>query len=153
MTESKTTAIKTTPDGREKASSELLWIGGGAILVLICGSAIWYIRKKKNEQQVQNSIASKSAGSRSARSSTSGFKCINSKYPLSHGTCHEDVKILQRYLKNFKMNLGSSGVNKDGVDGQFGNKTRSAALKVLKKDTFFEADIKGLKQSLAFAGK
>lgn len=75
-----------------------------------------------------------------------GFACKSNSYPLQIGTCHKDVEILQGYLKSRKQNLGTSGKNRDGVDGQFGALTRDAAKKVLGKESFTSQDIAKLKK-------
>ena len=43
------------------------------------------------------------------------------------------VKILQQQLKDLGYELGSSGDNKDGVDGKFGNLTKTAVLDIQQK--------------------
>ena len=58
------------------------------------------------------------------------------------------VKILQRYLKIYKLPLGKTGPNRDGVDGIFGPKTASAAQKQLGKTVFQKADIDAMKKTL-----
>ena len=75
----------------------------------------------------------------------------SSSYPLNYGTRHADVKILQQYMKKMhNAYLGSYGINKDGIDGHFGKLTKNAAIKHLKKVSFTEEDISGMKTALKF---
>ncbi len=75
----------------------------------------------------------------------------NRDYPLSYGTHHPGVGILQLYLKKtYHANMGNYGKNKDGIDGKFGKVTKEAALKHLKKAVFTEKDIAGMRAALKF---
>ncbi len=152
MTTSKT---KTQTKGPGNASGEevevdkrAIWIGGGIILVL-GGVAIWIIAKKKKERKRSGLSTTTSSG---ASAASGRFRCTSSSYPLQYGTCHTDVGILQRYLKSFNHPLGTSGKNRDGVDGQFGPMTRTAARKQLGKESFLASDIEGMKKALNFVG-
>lgn len=144
MAETAKTTIRQLADKKAQGMNKkkLFIIGGVALLVLAGGGyAIYYFRKKKKET---GSYFGGSGGGKSG-----GFSCTSSTYPLSFGTCHPDVGILQRYLKKiYKADLGSYGKNKDGVDEQFGNLTKQAVLKHLKKDSFTEKDIAGMKAAL-----
>ncbi|MDN5201244.1 hypothetical protein QQ008_07720 [Fulvivirgaceae bacterium BMA10] len=150
-TTNKSTTTKASK-GNVSIDSKTIWIGGGIVLLVGSGVAIWYFIKKKKGKEAQNEITTASAAS-NGRSSVSGrFQCTSTKYPLTFGTCHPDVGILQRYLKSLNMNLGRSGMNRDGVDMQFGALTKAAALKKLGKDTFQATDIEGIKKALNFVG-
>ncbi|MEY4572188.1 MAG: hypothetical protein RLZ10_1414, partial [Bacteroidota bacterium] len=46
--------------------------------------------------------------------------------PLQFGDRGDKVIELQNRLKSLGVNLGTSGPNKDGVDGRFGNLTKKA---------------------------
>lgn len=48
--------------------------------------------------------------------------------PLKVGSRGDKVKQLQRFLVAEGYNIGNFGVNKDGVDGIFGSKTRQAVV-------------------------
>ncbi|QKX05372.1 peptidoglycan-binding protein [Aquimarina sp. TRL1] len=126
-----------------------VWIAITAFSVLT-GAGYWLYRKRKmakeNEGMTWQSGIRPSSSSLWSR--TSRFKCSSTKYPLTYGNCHEDVKILQRYLKVYNEDLGYSGKNRDGVDGQFGAKTAKAAKQRLKKDLFTKEDIQSIKTSL-----
>jgi peptidoglycan hydrolase-like protein with peptidoglycan-binding domain len=91
----------------------------------------------------------------SSTSSGSSTKPVITKtgYPIKYGSRHPDVKILQRYLKIYKEDLGKTGPKRDGVDGQFGPKTSRAAQKRLKKTVFTQADIAGMRKALSSLGK
>ena len=140
MAETVKTTAKVKPQGMDK--KKLFIIGGVALLVLTGGGyAIYYFRKKKKDT---GSYLGGSTGRKSG-----GFSCTSKSYPLSFGTCHPDVGVLQRYLiKTYKADLGSYGKNKDGVDEMFGKLTKDAALKYLKKESFTEKDIAGMKAAL-----
>lgn len=149
--------VKTTtgqPIKKGKAKSKVIWIGGGAILLIGGGVAVWYFMKKKKEQKARKEIAAISAGSSRPRSSSGGGSwCKSYGYPLNYRTCHPDVGVLQRYLRSMGANLGRTGPNRDGVDNQFGQLTRTAAQQKLGKDSFGQSDIIGIKNSLKFVGK
>ena len=48
---------------------------------------------------------------------------------LKKGAVGARVKLLQRLLDNCGFDLGKTGTNKDGVDGEFGAKTEDAVKK------------------------
>jgi hypothetical protein len=74
------------------------------------------------------------------------FRCLSKKYPLTLGNCNPDVAILQRHLKRLGADLGTTGKQRDGVDGNFGPLTQAAALNHLGKDTFTPQDINTLRK-------
>lgn len=127
-----------------KNNKKLFIIGGIALLVLAgAGYGYYYFRKRKKE------TGSYLGGSASRGKKSGGFSCTSKSYPLSFGTCHPDVGVLQRYLKKtYKADLSSYGKNKDGVDEMFGKLTKDAAVKYLKKESFTEKDIAGMKAAL-----
>lgn len=96
----------------------------------------------------KNTRRSKSSGAKNAplldKSSTTPFRCISNSYPLSYGTCHPDVKIVQRHLKSLGANLGSYG--NSGVDGRFGTLTLKAAQSKLGKSSFDQAAVRQMKE-------
>ena len=53
---------------------------------------------------------------------------IKDDLPLKMGSRGEKVKQLQRFLVAEGYNIGSFGLNRDGVDGIFGSKTRRAVV-------------------------
>jgi len=160
------------------SNEKIYIIGGIALLVIVAGGyAIYRIRKKKkieanpnlatpgfggsssivSHKNASGNSSSTSASSGSSNTHTGGaprrgrFSCSSSSYPLSYGTCHPDVGILQKYLvKSFKANLGNYGRNRDGVDEKFGNATEKAALKHLSKTSFSQKDIQSMKSALKF---
>ena len=120
-----------------KIDENLIWIGGGIAIAAAIGIGIWYYRKRRTASENYNEA--------STTSTSSGFQCKSSTYPLTFGTCHPDVKILQRALRKKGADLGKTGSTGDGVDGQFGNLTLSNAKKYLGKDSFSQPDIQNLK--------
>lgn len=134
---------------------QTLWIGIGITAFALVGVGYYYYknRKKASEMELEleelptSQITNTTAVSRR-------FKCTNSTYPLSYGTCHKDVKTLQTYLKNmFQADLGSFGKNDDGIDGMFGNKTSRAAKMHLQKTSFDTKDIEGMNTALKMIKK
>ena len=125
------------------ADNKKLIVISAGILATGIGLALWYRhRRRKKGKAVANVLSA-------TKRRPVGFRCTSKSYPLEFGTCHPDVKILQRYLKQtFKENLGRTGRNRDGIDGQFGNLTRNAARKRLGKESFTFADIQGMKRAL-----
>lgn len=81
------------------------------------------------------------------RNITPTFRCTSTNYPLSYGTCHPDIKIIQRYLKLLGADLGSYG--KGGIDGRFGSLTLKAAQTKLGKSSFDQTAIRQLKERLS----
>lgn len=51
---------------------------------------------------------------------------LTNGFPLKRGSFGENVKALQRFLKKEGYNIGNTGKNKDGVDGNFGVLTETA---------------------------
>lgn len=141
----------------------MIWIGGTIIVLAGAGITIWYIRKKKKgetdfemQENSSGSTLSKLPNSpvKSKITVTPRFRCISRSYPLSYGTCHPDVEVLQKYLlSSFKEELGKSGRSKNGVDGMFGNKTKQAAKRRLGKESFTSSDIVGMKSALKVVGR
>ncbi len=156
MTSSKTKIAskqsKTTQENGEhfKLDSKVFWIGGTLILLAGGGVAYWYLEKKKKSREEAHTMTP--SFNPAENTSNKGFKCINQQYPLTYGTCHPDVSILQRYLKALKMDIGRSGRNRDGIDGQFGALTQAAAKKKLGKERFSTTDLIGIKNALKFIG-
>ncbi|MEP0271429.1 MAG: peptidoglycan-binding protein [Balneola sp.] len=145
---------------KSKIPSKVIWVGGMIILLAGTGLTIWYIRRKKSQQV--SALSDKDSKDHLTMLSakpkrtitTPRFKCISKSYPLNYGTCHEDVEILQRYLRtSFKEDLGKSGRKKDGVDGMFGPKTKQIAEQRLGKTSFTASDIIGMKSALKVVGR
>ena len=55
---------------------------------------------------------------------------LGDRLPLEKGDIGTDVMELQGHLKTLGYDLGTYGSNKDGIDGEFGKKTRDAVKKV-----------------------
>lgn len=152
-------------------NKDILVVGG--VIVVLAGVAVtyYYMNKKKEKKAAADSNATTTVASNSSGASTtyqsppfvpvntgsssSSTKPIITKrgYPIKIGSRHADVKVLQRYLKIYKEDLGLSGPKRDGVDGIFGPKTSRAAQKRLKKTVFTQADIAGMRKALLSLGK
>ena len=140
------------PKPKSKNNKKIIIIGGVALLVVGAGVGAYFLYKRKKEtgSYFGGSTTSGSGGGRKS----SGFSCTSTDYPLSYGTCHPDVGILQKYLKKvYKADLGTYGKNKDGIDSKFGKITKEAAMKHLKKLAFTQKDIDGMKAALKFIVK
>jgi LPXTG-motif cell wall-anchored protein len=134
---------------KPKETNHILWITLVGITVMGGAAYLWYRKRKKNENdQMLLETSDDTPQSIPKTAVRSRFRCINQQYPLTYGTCHTDVELLQQYLKIYNEDLGRSGRNKDGVDGRFGSKTVKAARKRLGKDSFTKKDIEGMKISL-----
>ncbi len=161
--------IATKPKKTFFEQNKDLIVVGGVIVVLAGGAvAYMYYKKKKEAKEVdlaQNKDSSPqiipvhttipvstSSGSSSSVSKPR-IKYVKTGYPLKYKTRHQDVKILQAYLKIYKENLGKSGAKRDGVDGVFGPLTLKAAKKRLGKSEFTEKDIAGMRKALKMMGK
>lgn len=59
--------------------------------------------------------------------------------PLKMGSRGEKVKQLQRFLVAEGYDIGKFGVNKDGVDGVFGSKTRDAVVENQRPFSVFKS--------------
>jgi hypothetical protein len=130
---------------KSKINKKTLLIGGASLLAAAgIGYGVYYFFFRDKEDEAYSD-----EGSGSRRKSTKTF--TSTSYPLSYGTDHPDVGVLQLYLKKtYHANLGNYGENKDGVDSKFGKVTKDAALKHLKKAVFTEKDIAGMKAALKF---
>lgn len=163
----KKTQSKKTPSFFAK-NKEALVVGGVIVVLAGAGLTYYYIQKKKdkkkemasNDSSVKLDSSSSSSGYKtppfvpSGASSSSSKPIITKKgYPIKYGSRNADVKILQRYLKIYKEDLGRSGSKRDGVDGIFGPKTSKAAQKRLGKTVFTQADIAGMRKALLSLGK
>ena len=150
-------------------NKDLIVVGG--VIVVLAGGAVAYMHYKKKKEAkaidlAQNKDSSpqiipvhttipvpSSSGSSSSAASKPRIKYVKTGYPLKYKTRHQDVKILQGYLKIYKENLGKSGAKRDGVDGVFGPLTLKAAKKRLGKSEFTEKDIAGMRKALKMMGK
>jgi peptidoglycan hydrolase-like protein with peptidoglycan-binding domain len=151
-------------------NKDLIVVGGVIVVLAGAATAYYFITKKKEKKEAELTSASSgvttvASGSSSyqtppfipssSTSSSSSTKPVITKtgYPIKYGSRNPDVKILQRYLKIYKEDLGKTGPKRDGVDGQFGPKTSRAAQKRLKKTVFTQADIAGMRKALSSLGK
>ena len=135
-----------------KRDNPWLWYGLGTLVLLGIGGVV-YAKKQRAKKQGYDASAKGYVGPKGNTSAKSGgFECSNRSYPLSYGTCHDDVAVLQRYLISFGKNLGSSGANGDGIDARFGRLTLLAAKEQLGKERFTKEDIQSYRKALAFVG-
>lgn len=148
-----TKQTQTLPN-RPASKSGAIYMVGGIILLLAAGGFYWYYRKQKQQQKGSLDQSSDSildiptyqTPPIVATTSTSSSS-QQAGYTIKQGSRHPDVFVLQRYLKSKGAYLGSSGKNKDGVDGIFGTLTQKAAQQITKKTVFTQADITRFKNS------
>ena len=157
----KQTQSKSTPTFIAK-NKDVLVVGG--VIVLLTGAAITYYYISKKKQKKENLVnTNDSVDSETSTSviKTPPFVSIPTKKPsttkpgilIKMGSRHPDVKVLQRYLKIYKEDLGRTGPKRDGVDGIFGPKTAKASQKRLGKTVFTQADMAGMRKALLSLGK
>lgn len=157
----KQTQSKSTPTFIAK-NKDVLVVGG--VIVLLAGAAITYYYISKKKQKKENLVnTNDSVDSETSTSviKTPPFVSISTKKPpttkpgilIKIGSRHPDVKVLQRYLKIYKEDLGRTGPKRDGVDGIFGPKTAKASQKRLGKTVFTQADMAGMRKALLSLGK
>ena len=126
-----------------KSKNRIILVAGSLLLASGLGFGIWYYSKRKKDEK--GFVSNDSIGDPNV---PPGFKCSSKNYPLDYGTCHKDVKILQRYLKTMGANLGSYGKYKNGIDGRFGKLTKKATQQKLRKTSFSKLDIKQIEMKL-----
>ena len=143
--------IHNEPATRQTNTATLPIIIGIGILATTAMGYLLYrtIQKKKNSGLFNPGSTNKQI----TNLRSSGFACISTSYPLQVGTCHKDVKLLQQYLLQKGGKLGSSGSQGNGIDGQFGEKTRKAASQYLRKTAFSQKDILQLQTKINRHGK
>ncbi|WP_010182435.1 peptidoglycan-binding domain-containing protein [Aquimarina agarilytica] len=152
---------KTISDTNFKEILTSPWVIVSGISVLSLGGvAFWYFRKKQKEQVkgeakvlAQNATYKPTPIKKYIPKPRPGG--MRSKYVLpyiKYGSRHSDVKVLQRFLKFKKADIGKTGRNRDGVDGIFGPKTLKASKQYLNKTQFSRMDINGMKAALQKTG-
>jgi len=157
----KQTQYKSTPSFMAK-NKDILIVGG--VIVVLAGTAItyYYVSKKKQKKEnlldTNDLVDSKTTSSviqtpPFVPSSTKKLSITKSGNLMKLGSRHPDVKVLQRYLKIYKEDLGRTGPKRDGVDGVFGPKTAKASQKRLGKTVFTQADMAGMRKALLSLGK
>lgn len=157
----KQTQSKSAPSFISK-NKDILVVGG--VIVLLAGTAITYYyvsKKKQKKEEVVNTTDSSTIKTASSVSQTPPFVPSSTTKPskikpgsiIKIGSRHPDVKVLQRYLKIYKEDLGRTGPKRDGVDGVFGPKTAKASQKRLGKTVFTQADMAGMRKALLSLGK
>lgn len=158
------TATVNVPENSKNNLKAVLIIGGVALFIVGTSVGVYFLLKKKKEKAIDLENNSDQKAKRDLEkpiglqtnqpTRSTGFSCSNKSYPLKDGTCHPDVGILQQYLKKmYQADLGTSGANKDGVDGKFGAATKKAAIKYLSTFVFTPKDIIGIKTALKFIPK
>ena len=161
--------IATTSKPSFASKNKDILIVGGVIVVLAGAAVTYYLMRKKKEKKTEKnadldfiSSANTSGGNTAftppfvpTKGSTGSSKPALSagRIIVKMGSRGANVRILQRYLKIHKEDLGRTGPKRDGVDGIFGPKTARAAQRRLKKTAFTSADIAGMLKALKSLGK
>lgn len=132
---------------------DVLVIGG--VIVLVVGAAVTYylIRKAQEKKREQHATLEKPFLPSNNAAGTTKPVANTRNNSVKMGSRGANVKLLQRYLKIYKEDLGRTGPKGDGVDGIFGPKTARAAQRRLKKVVFTPADIAGMQKALKRLGK
>jgi peptidoglycan hydrolase-like protein with peptidoglycan-binding domain len=144
--------VKSKPEPQTVSPKIPLIIVG--VVILICFTAAIVAHVTSNESGEPDGTgdndgnAETKASITNALRSANRFRCLSKKYPLSIGNCHPNVIILQRYLKKMGADLGNTGTQNNGIDGNYGPLTQAASLKYLKKDVFNQQDIITLRKNL-----
>lgn len=95
-------------------------VGGGLLIYAL-------IRRWNNDRAIRNQNNNSNDDS---RNTTPPAPKGDDKLPLKNGSYGEKVKLVQDGLvKKYGYDLGTSGPNKDGVDGDFGPLTEAAVRK------------------------
>jgi len=113
-----------------------VWLKVGIGLVVASGAylGVSYIIKKIQEKRALNALNSNEEN-KTPRNTT--VKKGDDKLPLKKGSYGERVKVLQEaLLKKYNYNLGTTGANKDGVDGDFGSLTDAAVRKLQARQDY-----------------
>ena len=106
-------------------------VGGGLLIYAL-------IRRWNNQRAIRNQNNNSSNGG--STNNTPATPKGDDKLPLKKGSYGEKVKVLQDSLvKKYNQNLGTSGPNKDGVDGDFGPITETAVKNVQARDDYASA--------------
>ena len=121
-------------------------IGAGVFLAALTGVIIWQVRERR-KSRTSLPVAPPDTRPVSSRSSPSGF-CQHQDYPLRYGSCHPDVRPLQRALKYLGADLGNFGPHRDGIDGKFGNKTLAALKAKFGRDSVSQTDMARVQATL-----
>jgi hypothetical protein len=100
----------------------LFWTLGG-VATIVGG---YFIYKRITQPVEFIGEKPKSNGSKPPKTTTTTTTTSNSGLPLKRGSKGEKVKQVQRFLISNGYDLGTFGVLKDGVDGDFGSKTEQA---------------------------
>lgn len=111
----------------------IYWTLGG---IAVVGLGYWAYRKITAPTITFGDITDKDLTS---STSTKITKTDDNDLPLKVGSRGEKVKQLQRFLVAEGYDIGRFGVNKDGVDGMFGSKTRQAVVENQKPFNVFKS--------------
>lgn len=102
-------------------------VGGGLLIYAL-------IRRWKDQREIRNQNNNSNDDS---RNTTPPAPKGDDKLPLKNGSYGEKVKLVQDGLvKKYGYDLGASGPNKDGVDGDFGPLTEAAVRKLQARQDY-----------------
>lgn len=80
-----------------------------------------------------NDLSQKSKEAASKATGEPGEYKLSDDRTLNRGKVGDDIAQAQKLLKNLGYDLGTTGKNKDGLDGSFGPKTQNAVMEYQKK--------------------
>ena len=116
--------------------STIMWIVGG-IGTAVGGYFLYKRITRPTETFGETPTLNTKGGSTSTSTSTSTTN--NDGLPLKRGSKGEKVKQLQRFLVAEGYNIGTFGINRDGVDGDFGSATEKAVIENQKPFPTFKS--------------
>lgn len=124
------------PRGKKGNKTALVVLGVLGVVVAL----IVFLAMRKRKAEASNSTTTSTTTSTTSTSSSSTVTSVPSGAFLSLGQSGSNVIYLQRYLKSKGQNLGTTGPDKNGVDGIFGPLTQAATLAVFGKEYLTRAD-------------
>lgn len=133
-----------TPAPRGKKGNKTALVVLGVLGVVVALIVFLAMRKRKAEANNGSTTGGTTTGGGSSTLATgetqgSGIVGVSGAF-LSLGQSGSNVIYLQRYLKSKGQNLGTTGPDKNGVDGIFGPLTQAATLAVFGKSYLTRAD-------------
>lgn len=127
-----------TPKSGKKGNKTALVVLG--VLGVVVALIVFLAMRKRKTTETNSTSSTSSTSSTTSTSSTSTVTSVPSGAFLSLGQSGSNVIYLQRYLKSKGQNLGTTGPDKNGVDGIFGPLTQAATLAVFGKEYLTRAD-------------
>lgn len=112
----------------EQSKKRKILIWGSVLVIASVGGFLLakYLKKKKEEEERKKAELESSSSQPVSTSSSSTRPSAGSATVSNPFSTKEELIAFQKYAKSKGANLGTSGPNKDGVDGSWGSKTAAA---------------------------